>query len=209
VSIFGAAGGGFLALSTYGEEVAKMEDGRVVQTFALFEMFNSSERLQARQRVFDHMRNDTPLDSNDIYIFVDFYDALQVCVDRNLCDKDLAVRLFQSYAVPVWDGLGETLIGARTESDPHFAGGLEWMASLPLPEPSPSSPTARRRRWKPRQRPRPPTRRKPSSLKFRRYDRERPRRGAPPQPFSLLKRFWGGQATICAAWLSVGAAITA
>jgi len=136
VGIFGALGGGFMGLAKYGEEVDKMEDGKVVQTFSLFEMFNSSERLQSRQRIFDHMQSGGELSNNDLYVFVDFYDALQVCVDRDLCDRELAVRLFQSYAVPVWSEFEGIIIGSRTESDPNFGGGLQWMASLPLPSPT-------------------------------------------------------------------------
>jgi hypothetical protein len=136
VGIFGALGGGFMGLAKYGEEVDKMEDGKVVQTFSLFEMFNSSERLQSRQRIFDFMQKEevVEMNNNDLYVFLDFYDALQVCVDRNLCDKDLSVRLFQSYAVPVWGHFEQTIIGGRTKSDPNFGGGLQWMASLPAPE---------------------------------------------------------------------------
>jgi hypothetical protein len=134
VSIFGAAGGGYFALQTYDEEVAKMEDSRVVQTFALFEMFNSAERLEARQRLFDHIQSDAELQANDLYVVADFYDALQICVNRNLCDRDLSVRLFQSYAVPFWNGMEEVIVNSRTASDPHFGGGLQWMAGLPVPE---------------------------------------------------------------------------
>jgi hypothetical protein len=140
VGIFGALGGGFMGLAKYGEEVDKMEDGKVVQTFSLFEMFNSSERLQSRQRIFDFMQNDqAEMTNNDLYVFVDFYDALQVCVDRDLCDKDLSVRLFQSYAVPVWNQFEKQIVGGRTESDPNFGGGLQWMASLPVPTSSPGA----------------------------------------------------------------------
>lgn len=139
VGIFGALGGGFMGLAKYGEEVDKMEDGKVVQTFALFEMFNSSERLASRQRIFEYMQKGGELNNNDLYVFVDFYDALQVCVDRSLCDKDLSVRLFQSYAVPVWKEFDELIIGARTESDPYFGGGLQWMANLPMPARTPDA----------------------------------------------------------------------
>lgn len=142
VGIIGALGGGFMGLAKYGEEVAKMEDGKVVQTFALFEMFNSSERLASRQRIFEYMQKGGELNNNDLYVFVDFYDALQVCVDRSLCDKDLSVRLFQSYAVPVWNEFDEQIIGARTESDPHFGGGLQWMAGLPMPARAPEAAAA-------------------------------------------------------------------
>jgi hypothetical protein len=142
VGILGAFGGGFMGLAKYGEEVDKMEDGRVVQTFALFEMFNSAERLASRQRIFDYMQKDEVLEmnNNDLYVFLDFYDALQVCVDRNLCDRDLSVRLFQSYAVPVWNHFDDVIVGGRTKSDPNFGGGLQWMAGLPAPAPLASAP---------------------------------------------------------------------
>ena len=153
VGIFGALGGGFMGLAKYGEEVDKMEDGKVVQTFSLFEMFNSAERLQSRQRIFDYMQKEevVEMNNNDLYVFLDFYDALQVCVDRNLCDKDLSVRLFQSYAVPVWGHFDDTIVGGRSASDPNFGSGLQWMASLPAPaaletaaegEPAPAAATA-------------------------------------------------------------------
>ena len=45
VSIAAAAGGGYMGLQTYNEEVSKMEDARVVQTFALYDMFSSEERF--------------------------------------------------------------------------------------------------------------------------------------------------------------------
>ncbi len=134
VSIAAAGVGGYTALQTYNEEVAKMEDARVVQTFALFEMFNSAERLQARQRVMHAANNDTPFEGHDLWITLDFYDALQICVERNLCDQDLAVRIFQPYAAPIWNGLSNEIIGGRTQSDPNMGAGLQWMASLPPPE---------------------------------------------------------------------------
>lgn len=134
VSIAGALGGGYLALQTYNEEVAKMEDARVVQTFALFEMFNSSETLQSRQRVLDAANGRAPsYEGRDMWLTLDFYDALQVCIERNLCDQDLSVRLFQPYAVPIWQGLGDEIVGGRTESDPNMGAGLQWLASLPRP----------------------------------------------------------------------------
>lgn len=134
VSIAAAGVGGYTALQTYDEEVAKMEDARVVQTFALFEMFNTAERLQARQRVMDAANTDTPLEGRDLWVTLDFYDALQICVERNLCDQDLAVRIFQPYAAPIWNGLSDEIVGGRTASDPNMGAGLEWMASLPPPQ---------------------------------------------------------------------------
>lgn len=134
VSIAAAAGGGYMGLQTYNEEVAKMEDARVVQTFALYNMFSSEERLLARQRVLDAANGGTEFAGHDLWLTLDFYDALEVCVKRNLCDQDLAVRLFQPYAAPIWNGLSTQIVDGRTESDPNMGGGLQWMAGLPPPE---------------------------------------------------------------------------
>ena len=133
VSIVGVFGGGFAALSTYSEEVAKMEDARVVQTFDLFEMFNGSELLRARQRILDAATGRTDgYAGHDLWLTLDFYDALQACVERNLCDQDLAVRLFQPYAVPIWQGMSSDIVGGRTASDPNMGAGIEWIAALHL-----------------------------------------------------------------------------
>ncbi|MEZ5960929.1 MAG: hypothetical protein R3C30_10965 [Hyphomonadaceae bacterium] len=135
VSIAAAAGGGYLGLQTYNEEVAKMEDARVVQTFALYDMFSSEERLLARQRILDAANSGSPYVGHDLWLTLDFFDALEVCVKRDLCDQDLAVRLFQPYAVPIWTGLESEIVGGRTESDPNMGGGVEWLAGLPTPPP--------------------------------------------------------------------------
>jgi hypothetical protein len=137
ISIAAAGVGGYTALHTYNEEVAKMEDARVVQTFALYDMFSSQDRLQARQRILDAANSGSEYVGHDLWLTLDFYDALEVCVKRDLCDQDLAVRLFQPYAVPIWNGLSAQIIGGRTASDPNMGSGLQWMASVPTPEGSP------------------------------------------------------------------------
>lgn len=135
VGIGAAVFGGYTALQTYSEEVAKMEDARVVQTFGFLEMFNTSQRLQSRQLVMAAANGGEPVAGHDLWVTLDFFDALQICVARDLCDQDLAVRLFQPYAAPIWAGLGQQIVGGRTASDPNMGGGVEWLAGLPAPEP--------------------------------------------------------------------------
>lgn len=135
VGIGAAAFGGYTALQTYNEEVAKMEDARVVQTFSFLEMFNSSQRLQSRQLVMAAANGGEPIAGHDLWVTLDFFDALQICVERGLCDQELAVQLFQPYAAPIWNGLGDEITAGRTESDPNMGGGVEWLASLPPPTP--------------------------------------------------------------------------
>ncbi len=139
VGIGAAVFGGYNALQTYNEEVAKMEDARVVQTFSFLEMFNSSQRLQSRQLVMAAANGGEPVTGHDLWITLDFFDALQICVERNLCDQDLAVQLFQPYAAPIWNGLSEEIVGSRTPSDPNMGGGVEWLANLPPPASTSSS----------------------------------------------------------------------
>lgn len=134
VGIGAAVFGGYTALQTYNEEVAKMEDARVVQTFSFLEMFNSSQRLQSRQLVMAAANGGEPIAGHDLWITLDFFDALQICVERNLCDQELAVQLFQPYAAPIWNGLGGEIVAGRTPSDPNMGGGVEWLANLPPPD---------------------------------------------------------------------------
>jgi len=108
VSICGAVIGGVLALEAYNrdievrrEEVAKRSDARVVQTFELLKQFQSAEMMRIRNKV----TNSSPLyvsrqmrGDQDTFAFVDFFDAVQVCVERSLCDAGLTRQLFVPYA---------------------------------------------------------------------------------------------------------------
>jgi hypothetical protein len=146
VSIAGALLGGFLALQAYQQdvevrkaEVAKQADARVVQTFALFEQFQGSEMMRIRNRL-------TPLiqasDTNavqgqqDLFSFVDFFDAVQICIDRDLCDEALADRLFGPYARGTLPAVRHLLYETRslecasgTGSKEPYGFGLEVLAT--------------------------------------------------------------------------------
>ena len=51
IGIIGAGWGGLRALATYDEEIKRTADATIVQTFALYDMFNSSQMLSVRQNV--------------------------------------------------------------------------------------------------------------------------------------------------------------
>jgi hypothetical protein len=117
VSISAALLGGYLALQSYQadikvreKEADKIADARVVQTFDLAKQFSSGDLLRVRSKLIGSAFSQDPSVSNarirqlgeqmdqDLWAFVDFFDTVQVCVDRDLCDAELAWRLFNPYA---------------------------------------------------------------------------------------------------------------
>lgn len=73
--------------------------------------------------------------SGDLFVFVDFFDAVQVCVERALCNADLVDRLLKPYAD--FDFLkariNEVREGEKENNSRHvFGEGLEWIANVDL-----------------------------------------------------------------------------
>lgn len=109
-----------------------------VETFKMFEIFNRTDQLAAREKIYDSMGGATTetLKLNDVFIFFDFFDALQICVINEICDQYVAVELFQPYATQVWQELNEGVVAYRQAGNPKFGLGVEWLATLP-PEQAP------------------------------------------------------------------------
>jgi hypothetical protein len=71
----------------------------------------------------------------DLYVYVDFFDAVQVCVERALCNADLVDRLLKPYAE--FDLLKERIEQVReSEKDQKlrhvFGEGIEWIDATDL-----------------------------------------------------------------------------
>jgi hypothetical protein len=164
IGIIGAGWGGLRALATYDEEIKRTADATIVQTFALYDMFNSSQMLSVRQNVSvflqqaDELTNQesstspvetdtTPTSpevtsppnsqasSNDLFVYVDFFDAVHVCVERKLCDADLVDRLLKPYAI--FSGLKPYIEEVREEESSlnkrhQFGSGIEWLDKTDL-----------------------------------------------------------------------------
>lgn len=164
IGIIGAGWGGLRALATYDEEIKRTADATIVQTFALYDMFNSSQMLSVRQNVSvflqqaDDLTNQesstspvetdtTPTSpeitsppnsqasSNDLFVYVDFFDAVHVCVERKLCDADLVDRLLKPYAI--FSGLKPYIEEVREEERSlnkrhQFGSGIEWLDKTDL-----------------------------------------------------------------------------
>ncbi|MDZ4776346.1 MAG: hypothetical protein SGJ23_06130 [Alphaproteobacteria bacterium] len=146
VSIAGALLGGYMALQAYQkdievrkEEVDKRADARVVQTFALYEQFQSAEMMRARNRLsaavvsgnINYLQG-----QHDLFAYVDFFDAVQVCLEREICDRPLTNQLLGTYAKNSFtyvSRLAAETRGAECESgiagDHPYAYGLEALAT--------------------------------------------------------------------------------
>ena len=166
VGVIGAGWGGLQALAKYDEEIKHAADASVVQTFALYDMFNRSDMLAVRQRVGDALAlalapdlsdeeaSTSPGESgastqpteaasqpasqvapNDLVVYVDFFDAVQVCVERKLCDADLVDRLLKPYAL--YSNLKTDIELVRAEEKDlnlrhQFGSGIEWLDKTDL-----------------------------------------------------------------------------
>jgi hypothetical protein len=106
----------------------------LIETFKMFEIFNRSDQLAARERIYAEGTDEAPAGAmklNDVFIYFDFFDALQICVLSKTCDEYVASELFKPYAVDAWNKLGADAISYRTEANkPKFGEGVEWLAGL-------------------------------------------------------------------------------
>ena len=77
----------------------------------------------------------TQLSQPDLYVYVDFFDAVQVCVQRALCNADLVDRLLKPYAD--FELLKDRIVQVReAEKDQQlkhvFGEGIEWINATDL-----------------------------------------------------------------------------
>ena len=134
IGVIGALVGGYFGLGTYALDVEKKADARVVQTFDLYELFSSEAYVESRNRVLDSIYRGEDASDNDIYLFVDFFDVVQICVERDLCEEQLVEELFRPYAAGSYDGLSEFINFVRRsegqfELSREFGAGMEWLAN--------------------------------------------------------------------------------
>lgn len=115
-----------------------------LETFKMFEIFNRTDQLAAREKIYASMADetDTTLKLNDVFIFFDFFDALQICVVNGICDQYVAEELFKPYAIEVWQEFKDDVSTYRTAQNAKFGLGLQWLAELPAAAPTEQEPEA-------------------------------------------------------------------
>lgn len=71
----------------------------------------------------------------DLFVYVDFFDAVQVCVERALCNADLVDRLLKPYAEYelLKARIDEVREGEKESNRRHvFGEGIQWIATVDL-----------------------------------------------------------------------------
>jgi hypothetical protein len=151
VGIVGAGAGGWTALEQqqaqadkeYAQAVKEYElqeaqfnaeiKATYLETFKMFEIFSRSDQLAAREKIYDYMADPSSVDLKltDVFVYFDFFDALQICVESGICDMAVSIELFKPYAVEVWNSMHPEVLGYRELGNPKFGLGVEWLAMLP------------------------------------------------------------------------------
>ncbi|MFD3191887.1 hypothetical protein ACFMPD_16710 [Sedimentitalea sp. HM32M-2] len=101
-----------------------------------FEILSSSlpeDRRQDLRRDFIaklvHGTEENPGLRSDIIEIASFFEALAICVDNDLCDRNTAVSYFGEYATVFWQNF-DVYLKEQREVVPDFAGGVERFVNL-------------------------------------------------------------------------------
>jgi hypothetical protein len=163
----------FLFGIPYGIEqyLEKQHDGRVSETLALYNQFNGAPFSTYRENITkaivgndaaitkaagqdaDHL-SDVVIDmvkktgiEADLLMTMDFFDAVATCVEKSLCDRDTAQRLFSPRARDLLVIFYQYMQVRRVASaGPDFGIGLEVMARMKPNKQNPSR-LAKAARW--------------------------------------------------------------
>jgi hypothetical protein len=110
--------GGYAGLSQYRESVAKQVDDRSTAAINFVMQFQNLQMLPLREKIYDYIfcRGDcaakTPSNSQ-VFAFVEFFDAVQYCADKNLCDAGIVRDVFAPYATWHWPCLAPGIAAVR------------------------------------------------------------------------------------------------
>lgn len=119
------------------------KEGEIIQTLAFFATFNGPSMIGIRGEVEkedwcvryyggdDHY--EMRLTSAEASSFVDFFDTVNMCGQRELCNTDFAQQLFGPYAEEHYDELSRFILNKRTERGPHFGEGMAGLAGSQEP----------------------------------------------------------------------------
>lgn len=145
IGILSAIIGGGVAISGYLGDLEKRLDDRKKQTFQLINLFYSDGPVRARTAVLQNEKEiacqpDGPFLTGEsrvnVFTYVEFFDAVETCIETGLCDGQSARAFFAAYANWHWPLL-ERHIGAIRKSEAGFSlerpygYGLEKLAGRP------------------------------------------------------------------------------
>lgn len=113
-----------------------------IQTLTLFATFNSESMLDIRNRIdseewcarwqphlHERTRGPNRLTREQLTWFIDFFDAVDTCGARGVCNTELNNQLFRSYAYTNYEPIAEAIVRGR-ERNASFGQGLANLAGF-------------------------------------------------------------------------------
>ncbi|MGE0740319.1 MAG: hypothetical protein AB7O98_03180 [Hyphomonadaceae bacterium] len=187
VSVVAAIVAAIIGYLSFQQANAQRREDRIIQTFAFVDRLHSPEMMVIREKLdneawCDVYVGDTnpvageveaaavaieppaeerpELTRHEINSFIDMFDAVQICLDQNLCNRDFAAQLFGPYARSLYGELSQFILDERQRRDPGVGRGIETLSGdernveqratayltdqcgvTPTPPPSEASPT--------------------------------------------------------------------
>ena len=110
--------GGYATYRQYEDSVGKQLDDRAKTAIDFVTQFQSPHMLALREKLYNYIfcRDDcaarTPTPS-EWFAFVEFFDAVKYCAERNLCEEQILKDVFGPYATWHWPCLAPAINSVR------------------------------------------------------------------------------------------------
>jgi hypothetical protein len=138
LGLMAAIAGGYAAFQQYHDSVSKQVDDRATAAINFVMQFQSQHMLPLREKVYDYIfcRDDCAArrpSNSQLFAFVEFFDAVKYCADKQLCDATIIADVFGPYATWHWPCLGPDVAAVRRgeaqlELARPYGHGLESLA---------------------------------------------------------------------------------
>lgn len=111
--------GGYATFFQFRESVNKQVDDRSTAAINFVIQFQTQHMLPIREKVYNHIfcTSDCAAkqpSATEIFAFVEFFDSVQYCADKGICDAHVIRDVFSPYATWHWPCLSRTVQAVRT-----------------------------------------------------------------------------------------------
>lgn len=118
VGIISALYGGHAAYNQYSKSVAKQLDDRATMAINFVTQFQSAHMMALREKIYGvifcgNACETKTVSNSEFFAFVEFFDAVNYCAERNLCDREIIKDVFGSYATWHWPCLARDIKAVR------------------------------------------------------------------------------------------------
>ncbi len=119
-----ATAGGYATFHQYRDSVSKQVDDRATAALNFVMHFQSQHMLPLRDKVYNAIfcGDDCAskrVTNSELFAFIEFFDVVNLCVDKGQCDAEIVRDVFGSYATWHWPCLS-SFVEATRRSEAEF-----------------------------------------------------------------------------------------